>query len=178
MTNLPVPTPSTAAAGNFLTSALWNAQVRDAVNFLLNPPMFYGYATTGVAITAGGYSAIGLDTEITDNYGGHSTTTNTSRYVCQLAGFYEVGGSASLPASANTSTALMAAHISKNGVEIPPSRLEVPQMANHYNGSAIPTAGVQLNVGDYIELYVDCDTNATTAGGGPWCSLYVKFLHP
>lgn len=178
MSNIPIPTPAQEAAGNLITGALWNANVYNGLSFLLNPPMFFGYATTGVAISAGGYSAIGMDTEVTDTYGGHSTTTNTSRYVAQVAGFYEVGGSAALPASSNTSTALMAAQIRKNGTEVQPARLEVAQMANHFNGAPLTPTCVQLNVGDYVELFVDCDTAVTTASGGPWCSLYVKFLHP
>ncbi|MFJ9616702.1 hypothetical protein [Streptomyces noursei] len=178
MANLPAPVQSTAAPGNFLTSALWNAQVRDSVNFLLNPPMYFGYSTTAVSISAGGYSAIGMDTDITDTYGGHSKVTNTSRYTCQLAGYYEVGGGAALPSSSNTATALMAAQIRKNGSELPPGRVEVAQMANHYNGAPLTPSAVQLNVGDYVELYVDCDTATSTSASGPWCSLYVKFLHP
>ncbi|WP_147267286.1 hypothetical protein [Streptomyces sp. SDr-06] len=175
MTNLPIPVMSTAAPGNFLTSALWNAQVRDAINFVLNPPIFFGYSTSTVSLAAGVFTAIGLDTEVFDSYGGHSTVTNTSRYVAQVAGVYEVIGAGSLQSTSGT---LLAVYVGKNGTIIPGSEVETPPMSTHFNGISSPPAMVQLNVGDYVETYVLCSSAASTANGGPWCSLSVKFIHP
>jgi hypothetical protein len=173
MTNLPVPTPSTAAAGNFLTSALWNAQVRDAINFLTNPPIFFGYQSVAQSLPATTYTAIGMDTETLDSYGGHSTTTNTSRYVCQLAGTYEVCAVAAVQPN---SGGFASAYVAKNGSEIIGSRIAYAAMSGH--NSAAPTAvtQVQLAVGDYVELYVYSGVAVSTAVG-PWSSLTVKFIH-
>jgi hypothetical protein len=176
LTNLPIPVPTTAAPGNFLTSALWNAQVRDAIGFVLNPPVFFGYSTATIALSAGVFTAIGMDTEVIDSYGGHSTVTNTSRYVAQVAGVYEVIGGASLT---STTGNLFAAYIGKNGsTTIPGSEIETPPMSSHFNGISTPPTMVQLNVGDYVETYVLASAATSTANGGPWCTLSVKFVHP
>ena len=175
MPNLPIPVPSTAAPGNFLTSALWNAQVRDAISFVLNPPIYFGYSTVQVSLSAGVYTAIPLDTDKFDSYGGHSTVTNTSRYVAQVAGVYEVVGGVAI---ASTSGTLLAAYVAKNGTQITGSGIEVPPMASHFNGTATVPVFVQLNIGDYVETYVYCSAAVQTANGGPWCSLSAKFIHP
>ena len=81
MANLPVPIPAAEVPGNFITGALWNANVFNGLTFLLNPPLFAGYQTTGQSIPSGQSPvAITMDTETIDTYGGHSTTTNASRF--------------------------------------------------------------------------------------------------
>lgn len=173
MTNLPVPTPYSASTGNFLTSALWNATVRDGINFLTNVPIFYGYQTVSQSLTAAQYTPVLLDSETLDSYGGHSTSTNTSRYTCQLAGVYEVCANAAVAAN---SGGLMAAYVAKNGAEVTGSRMATNPMTGHNTGAATGTVQIQLAVGDYVELYIYNQTAVGTATG-PWCSMAVNFIH-
>lgn len=95
------PVPYTATTGNFVTSALWNAQVRDASAFFAGVPTFIGYQTVAQSVPNGNaWTVITMDSEQVDNYGGHSTTTNTSRYTAQIPGTYAVFGSVAWQQSA------------------------------------------------------------------------------
>jgi hypothetical protein len=166
------PLSYTAATGNFLTAALWNTQVRDATAFLAGPPVFFGYASVSQSLSAATYTAALLDTEVVDTYGGHSTSTNTSRYTAQIAGTYEVVGTGSV---ASNSGGLLSLYVAKNGTELTGSRTATNPMTGHNTG--MPTAPVQvpLLAGDYVEVYVYNQTAVSTATG-PWCSLSVKFI--
>jgi hypothetical protein len=85
--------PYTAVTGNFLTSSLWNTQVRDASAFFAGVPAFSGYQSVAQSIPNGNaWASLLIDSETLDNYGGHSTSTNTSRYTPQVAGTYAVFG--------------------------------------------------------------------------------------
>ncbi|MFK0182086.1 hypothetical protein ACIQVR_39750 [Streptomyces xanthochromogenes] len=90
-----VPVATTESPGLFVTSALWNAQVRDFNNFALGPPVFWGYQSSAQSIpNANAMTALTMDTELLDPDGGHSTVTNTSRYTPTVAGLYFVAGNA------------------------------------------------------------------------------------
>jgi hypothetical protein len=170
MAGLPVPVPYTAATGNFLTSALWNAQVRDPLTFVTDPPRFVGYAATTPTFTTGTTSvSIPLDQEIIDTEGGHSTSTNTSRYTAQVAGLYLVSYSVSFApnATGNRQVRLVVngAALNQGGVSV-----EGPACngTNSWIGSG--AAHVYLNVGDYLELQAwqnsggNLTTNNTNTG--------------
>jgi hypothetical protein len=151
MTNLPVPTPASEVPGNFVTGALWNANVCNGLLFLLNPPIFTGVQTVVQSIPNTTWTTISLDTTQVDTYGGHSTVTNTSRYVAQVAGYYSVCGVAVIDSNA---TSARGARITKNGGIVQgAASFYVPPSAN---AAAVPTPihEVYLNVGDYVELQV------------------------
>jgi hypothetical protein len=101
VTGRTVPSPPTESPGIYQTSALFNAQVRDLNNFTLGVPVFSGYASTTQAIPNSAYTSFTLDTEEFDSDGGHSTVTNTSRYVAQVPGTYVVLGSSAWGASSS-----------------------------------------------------------------------------
>jgi hypothetical protein len=77
-----IPTLVSQAPGNPITSALWNGTVVGGLQAAQNPVLFKGYATTtqSIASATGGTNVILLDSEDFDTDGGHSTTTNTSRW--------------------------------------------------------------------------------------------------
>ena len=150
MPGLPVPTPSTAAAGNFLTSALWNAQVRDAMTFVTQPPRYNGSCTVLPSAPASGTEVvIPMDSEDVDSEGGHSTTTNTSRYVCQIAGFYLV--TAHLAFTANA-TGMRVLDIKVNGGIAPGGRVSSGQPTTSVSLALHNSIHIYLNVGDYVEF--------------------------
>jgi hypothetical protein len=144
-----VPTPFTAVVGNFLTAALWNAQVRDGLTFLTHVPVFKGTQTAAQPITNGNgnYQAILLDSETIDTDGGHSTTTNTSRFTAQTAGTYAISGTV---AYVQNTTGTRAVGITVNGSIAAQSVSPTLTTANTWSGQVF--ALVTLAVGDYVEL--------------------------
>lgn len=163
------PVSYTATTGNFLTAALWNAQVRDATAFFSAPPSFRAYATVAQAMGVDNtWYSLTLDTEQFDNYGGHSTSTNTSRYTCQVAGIYQVSAVATF-ANFSSTVGNRAVRIAVNGNAYPGSFVKtLPAVTG---SSAVATSAlIQLAVGDYIEVQGNHNsTNAsmTTSVAGP-----------
>ncbi|MFE3577837.1 hypothetical protein [Streptomyces vinaceus] len=144
---LPVPTPASVSAGDYITGALWNASVYNGISFLASRPFFIGVQTIVQSIANGTWQPITLDTETADPYGGHSTVSNTSRYTCQVAGWYRVGGRVAFAANGTGSRGARI-HINANYIQ---------------GGAALYGAGtlmgipevnhvLYLSVGDYIEL--------------------------
>jgi hypothetical protein len=144
-----VPVMLTEVPGNFITGALWNAQVGALGAFMLNVPFFTGYQVATQSLSHNTWTNITLDTEYFDDDGGHSTVTNTSRYVCQVAGRYELTGVA--VTSFNT-TGLRAAKLAKNGTTITGSAIFI-QASPSVGTSVLTSIPVQLAVGDYVELH-------------------------
>lgn len=164
MPNLPVPTPATAVAGNFLTSALWNAQVRDGVGFLVAPPSFRAYATVAQGLADGTWTSLSMDTEQFDGYGGHSTTVNTSRYTCQVAGIYMVTGVAAFMAS---SAGTRGVRLAVNGTPVAGTFVRAPATSTVSIMGLPISALVQMAVGDYVEV------QGQQAGGGGSFNTFV-----
>jgi len=144
-----VPVEMTFSAGSVLTAAQLNTNVRDAVNFVIAPPLAVLRQTVAQIFTTGIGAAFLFDTEDLDRDGGHSTTTNTSRYVSQTAGWYQMQGTAMFAVS-NTSTGLITG-FSLNGAS---SRFGGNfQVGNAGFVGVLPSgATVYLSVGNYVEL--------------------------
>jgi hypothetical protein len=145
-----IPTIPTEVPGNFWTSALWNTVVAGGFNYLFSPVRFKAYSSTSQSISSGTSSTVlTLDTEIVDSDGGHSTVTNTSRYVCQTAGLYFVTGSVCFNATNANGSRTM--NIFVNGAGQTGAGIQsAPSPAN--GASVFSVTLVQLNVGDYVEL--------------------------
>ncbi|MFF0409051.1 hypothetical protein ACFYUY_01275 [Kitasatospora sp. NPDC004745] len=150
MPGLPVPTPASIAPGNYITAALWNANVYNGLYFLLNLPLFSGYQSAAQSIANGSVTAIAIDTTIVDTYGGHSNTVNNSRYTVQTgaAGWYQVTCSLGFVANASGSRAL---EIHKNGTVIKLGYDGTDDSRTDIAAALQCTAIVQLAVGDYVE---------------------------
>jgi hypothetical protein len=125
--------------------------VRDASAFFQAPPLFQGIQTVAQNnLTSSIWATITLDTELIDDYGGHSTTTNTSRYTAQLAGWYEVSGSVTW---LQNGTGTRGARLAVNGTVVQGSAVMMSTAASTTDTS-VPTTTrvVYLNVGDYLEV--------------------------
>jgi hypothetical protein len=155
-----IPSVPTEVPGNFNTSALWNANILGGLNYLFAPVRFKGYASTGQSFTSTTTSAVlTLDTEIVDSDGGHSTTTNTSRYTAQTAGLYIVTGSVCFASNATGTRTLQ---VFLNGVGVTGSAVQ--SAASGSNGTSVFTATmVQMAVGDYVELAAWQNSGSTLA---------------
>lgn len=82
-----VPVMRTWTAGELVTAAFMNTNIRDAGNFLLARPMAILRQTAAQSIASGGWTSVLFDTEDLDRDGGHSTVSNTSRYIAQTPGY-------------------------------------------------------------------------------------------
>jgi hypothetical protein len=182
-----VPAIATEAPGNYETAALWNAQVGGIMQWLVGSgsnglPMFFGYQATAQSVASGtGGAVITIDTEIIDTDGGHSTVTNTSRYTCQVAGYYLIWGNVTWTTNA---TEERITWYTKNGTTIVGGASVQANPVTSGHVSVIPgnLLVVPLAVGDYVEmmgaqvsggaLTTQCDTT-----GGKNSSLLCLWIH-
>jgi hypothetical protein len=150
VTSLQIPVEATLVPGQSIVSAWANSNIRDAVNFVIAPPLAVVYQASVQSIANGTPTAVTMDSTLADTYGGHSNTTNNSRYVAQVAGWYWVKGNVLW---AGNATGNRDVQVYKNGSAYP------------YNWTAVPAAGtfnepgvevgalIFLNVGDYVEIW-------------------------
>jgi hypothetical protein len=94
-----VPVPRTWVSGEFVVASYMNG-IRDALNFLLQPPLCVAKQTVIQSISTA-WAPVTMDAEDIDRDGGHSVASNTSRYTGQTPGWYRIDGTISW--SANTS---------------------------------------------------------------------------
>lgn len=145
-----IPVPSTAVTGNFLTSAMWNSQVRDAVTFLTNPPRFIGVCTVIPAAPNNAVEQIvPFDSEDVDSEGGHSNTVNNTRYTVQVPGLYLVTGH--LAFNANV-TGMRVMDIKVNGAIVGGGRVSTGGPTGSVSMAMSNALHIPLAVGDYVEL--------------------------
>lgn len=155
-----VPVMATEVPGNFVTGALWNAQVGGLGNFALNVPRFRGYQTAAQSILDNTWVSLLIDTEEFDTEGGHSITTNTSRYTCQVAGTYLVSGAVGF---VTNTTGNRAVRLALNGSAIHGTFVKTLPAAG--GSSGLTTVGYAvMAVGDYVE--VQGNQNSGTASPG------------
>jgi hypothetical protein len=149
---MPAPTPRTWTVGEGLTAAKLNTDLRDGLNFLLAPPRAELYRTVNQAVANSSLVAIGFDAEVIDSDGGHSTSTNNSRYTAQTAGWFDCVCQAWWDTTASSSFRSTAAYV--NGGSF--ARRTVGGLASvpTYSPIAPCVATLFLNVGDYVEFKV------------------------
>lgn len=184
MPNLPVPNPASWTPGENVTSALLDTQVRDALNFLLNPPMYVGKQTTAQTIQPHTYTAITLDATVVDTYSG----LGQGGYVAQVAGWYLCTGVICYNDPAN-STGFRNVFVTVNGVNMPAASgaIIAAEPVSGGGTATTMTAFAYLNVGDLVNL-VGAHANSTaidtTVGNyqkgtfpGDYSSLQVMWVH-
>jgi hypothetical protein len=177
--NLPIPTLTAPTVGNFDTAAWWNQNVYDMLTYGLNNPIFVGVQTIVQASLANTtWTTHTLDSETVDTYGGHSTTTNTSRYTAQVAGWYTVCGVSVWAANASGGRG---ARIHVNGAVIQGSAQDVlASSSSSFTGVMTPVRAVQLGVGDYVEVAGWQSSGGTLATGTASdlaSALFVAWCH-
>jgi hypothetical protein len=105
-------TTPTTAAGQVLTSAIWNASVRDNIIYLQdrldNPPRVRAYHSATQSIANATDTAVALNSEFDDTAAMHSTVSNTSRLTIPTGqgGWYFFAGYVEFAANATGQRAL------------------------------------------------------------------------
>lgn len=174
MANLPVPVPRTFTVSEVESAAFLNS-IRDALNFLLNPPQATVYQSAAQSFTSGsGTTALTFDSTITDTYGGHSNTTNNTRYTAQVAGTYLLLGTV---AWTNTSGGNRNLTFNKNGSLVAQFGGAYPAASSLVFPQVDAWAVVQLNAGDYVEAIAYQDSGSTISTHANGSSMSVLWLH-
>ncbi|MGE7439616.1 hypothetical protein [Kitasatospora sp. NPDC001175] len=173
-----VPVWPTVVPGNYVTSALANTL---SVNggFLSSPPDFVGTQQTAQSIAATTWVALTMDTTQLDTYGGHSNTTNSSRYTCQsgAAGWYTVCGVAAFVVN---NTGARASRLQVNGNPIAGACSFAMTPGFNAPGVATPTRDIYLNAGDYVEVAAWQNSGGainTTINSDLTSALWVRWSH-
>jgi hypothetical protein len=157
--------------GGILATSAFNSGVRDPLDFLLAPPIGQFRQTAAQTLTTGTWTAVTFDAEDVDSAGGHSTSSNTSRYTAVYTGWYRVSGGVGFTGN---STGRRGGRWAANGSLVSGSAI---MLAATSTGSvAVPakTMLVYLAVGDYVELqaYQESGGNLdTNVGSGDLYSL-------
>jgi hypothetical protein len=144
-----VPNPRTWAALYNVQPADLNLDLRDAVNFLINPPCVQAHQASAQSIPNNTFTAVTLDT--VDQLGGGDTmwvTGSNTRFTAQTAGTYQISGQVTFVANA---TGERAAKFRLNGSADVSEPIENPGAGGPTTVSLV-AFHLHLNVGDYIEL--------------------------
>lgn len=143
---------TTWTVGQLVTAALMNSNIQALGNFVLAPPLAQVLQTLTQSIPTGaGWTALNFDTNVLDSDTGHSTVTNTSRYVIQVPGTYLPIGCYAL-ANPN-STGDRAARIAKNGSPVQGSAGSIAPASGLVGIAATMPVFVPCIAGDYLEVH-------------------------
>lgn len=153
-----IPSTRLFTAGEVETGAYLNSAVTNLGNFMLGKPIATLRQTAAQSLAVSGTAyALTFDTEDIDRDNGHSTSTNTTRYTAQTAGWYYVFGQVSITGNVTGSRTA--------SLRVNSAALNTTQVISAYtlnsNTWTAPTSGmIYLNVGDYVELWA-----SQTSGG-------------
>jgi len=152
-------------------------EVLDAARlaFYDNKPTATLYNTVAPSIPNNSLAPVSWNSSTDDNWLGHNSGVNPSRYTIQVAGLYGLSGVASFAGSA---TGYRLAAWFKNGTEVTATRSYMPNPGTTINCSVgLPTFGIRLVVGDYIEmaLYQNIGSPLTQAIDSSF--MRVEFVH-
>lgn len=148
MANLQWQPPRNFQVNETEVASYMNA-IRDALTFLGNPPVCNAVQASPQSIPTGSsWTSLALDSTAVDTYGGHSNTTNNSRYVSQAPGYYSVSGAAAISSNA---TGWRGARVAKSGAAIQGGASELSPNAAGVTAFSGPPVITYLNIGDYVE---------------------------
>lgn len=110
-----------------------------------------------------------------DNWGGHSNTTNNSRYTIPVAGVYQV---AALMTWTSNASGVREANFQKNGTAFAGSIATTQASSSNFSSVSLPAYNIACAVNDYIEVggYQNSGGTLNTVVGG--CYFSVTYLHP
>lgn len=154
-----VPSYRTWVAGEVLTAANLNSNVRDAGNFwLTNKPVCEARQATPQSIANSSWVSVTFDTNDYNNDSMHSTTTNTTRFTATTAGRYMFTAQCNFAANNTGARALKFAITRVAGVGLVSGAInKVGQIAvpgSSLDISLCTTMVVYMAATDYVEAQV------------------------
>lgn len=132
------------------------------------PPMAQLRQTSATSIPTADFTPLTFEVEDYDTHDGHSTSTNTTRYTCRVAGIYQLFGKIAWTSNA---TGQRVVCYSKNATIINGSQVSYSAVAaeRQFPGTLVY---VSLAVDDYVEMEGFQDS-----GGALDTSVANAFLH-
>ncbi len=164
---LSVPSEITWTVGQTVTAAQLNTNLRDGINYLLNPPLFIAHQAAAQSLTTATFTDLNLDTTDLDTYAGHSGTSPT--YTFQAAGYYEVA--AGLGFSTSSAGRRIGLIVVAGGAAIAGGDGQIEmQPTNGGGGTTLPYVWyVNAPVGGTVKVQ-----GYQSSGGALTCALTVK----
>ena len=157
-----IPNPRTWSPSEVLTAPRMNAELRDALAFLLDPPRCHAYDASSLALPNATTTLITFDSEIYDTDAMHSTSSNTSRVTFTTAGLYEVHYRITLGGGTAITQLDLMARLNAEGFTSGGTSLRTQPWES---GGSLKTAELQFrrffSAGDYIELFATQTSGAT-----------------
>ena len=159
-----IPNPKTWVANEKPTAAGLNLEIRDALNFLLNPPQCSAYRSGALSAANNTQVLVPLDAEVFDTDVMHDLSTNPSRMIAKTAGKYLVTAGVTFPSNATGVRGLVveknAAGVQGGGMIIGQDQLTIVGI-----GSAVLSVATQvvLAANDYLEIFVRQTSGAALA---------------
>lgn len=134
--------------------AAWGDQVRDNLEFLIDPPACSVFASSAQSVANGTTTSLNAGSENYDNDAMHSTVSQTSRITAQTAGRYEISATVAFaPGTGRRITSFLV-----NGTTTLDGDSRVSAVTG---GAAGVTDRVSINrtvtlaVGDFVEVQVN-----------------------
>lgn len=155
-------TPSTWVAGNVLTAAQLNQQLRDNTKFLHGPPMVKVSRDAALTIAASAWEEITFDTEAKDTNTMWSSTAATKVFA-QTAGDYLVIGHGGLAASTvGVVRAIGIRHNSTSGAPVARSGF-IGDLPTSFTPDLHISDIITMTTGQYVQLVFFQDSGGTLA---------------
>jgi hypothetical protein len=174
-----VPSYRTWVAGEIVTAAELNANIRDGGNFLIGSAIALLRQATLQSIPNAAFTSISFDASDVDSDGGHSNVTNNSRYVGKTPGWFQFSGGANV---ATNVTGQRATQWAKNAAGLVASGVLVAAPAAFPSWTVARTHFIQLNGStDFVELQFFQNSggalNTVVGTQSDPASMAVKWLH-
>ncbi|MFF3671681.1 hypothetical protein [Microtetraspora malaysiensis] len=171
-----VPAPRTWTVGEQLTAAKLNNELRNALNFLLAPPLCKLGLSVNAALGSGG-GRIPWSVEEVDRDDGHSISTDTTRYTAKTAGYYATECTVGI--MPNSATKYRGLYIERNGDGTSGiGRIQVAPVNDTTLGTTVNVAASAfLSVGEYLEVRMVQDPGVSMsvyAAGTVWTLRWVS----
>jgi hypothetical protein len=159
------PAPRTWSVGEKITASLLNAELRDALAFILDPPQVIVYQTASQLMADSTTVLMTWSAELKDWAPApmHSTSTNTSRLIAPVAGTYAVQACVGLPTSGGTRRLLMlrknAAGSASGGTKLWTGNSTALNVTE--NDVHSPVIYTDLAAGEYVEVWYSQNSGGT-----------------
>ena len=162
-----IPGTRTWSVGEYFTATRANTEIRDAEDFLLNPPACHIHDSTGVVLSNATATQLFWNSESFDTDSMHDNATNTGRITFTTGGTYVVRINLSIPAATYTvfliNWRLNSAGSSSGGTSL---------RSEAYDDHTMQTVGTWVwerafTAGDYIETFV-----TQTSGANRQCDAF------
>lgn len=161
-----VPVTRTSVAGEVVTAAHFNNNIRDVLAYLLAPPSLELRQTSAQTLTTGVAAALTYTTEDVDSSGMHSNVSNTSRATSVYPGWYRGSGGMYY---ANNATGVRACQWRVNGTDISGSASGTVAFGGGNDTNVVfRTKLFFLNVNDFLEqvAFQNSGGNLNTVASG------------